>query len=42
MHQEDGMMDSINVSVPVTYLPMTDQMLRHNDIDFMKSVKVRN
>lgn len=41
MHQEDGMMTSINVSVPVTFLPMTDGILMDSGVDFMKATKVR-
>ena len=40
MHQEDGMMTSVNISVPVTALPKTDEILRQYGIDFMKAVKV--
>ncbi len=40
MHQEDGMMNSINVSVPVSVLPMTDELLMDNGIDFLTATKV--
>ena len=42
MHQEDGMMYSVNVSVPVSVLPMTDGFLRENGNDFLKATKVGN
>ena len=42
MHQEDGMMDSINISVPVSVLPMTDELLRRNGVDFLNATKVGN
>jgi hypothetical protein len=40
MHQEDGVMNSYNVSVPVSVLPSTDKMLRQHGIDFLKATKV--
>ena len=40
MHQEDGMMDSYNISVPISLLPKTDKLLRKAGIDFMKACKV--
>ena len=40
MHQEDGMMESYNVSIPVSRLPKTDRILRRAGIDFMRACKV--
>ena len=40
MHQEDGMMESYNVSIPVSQLPKTDRILRRAGIDFMRACKV--
>ena len=40
MHQEDGMMESYNVSIPVSRLPKTDRVLRKAGNDFRRACKV--